>query len=249
MQKMNGMQTFKDRLLFLFGNDTGPTQIAKQIGMTFQGFTRIWYDGGIPKAETLIKIREVTGCDLTWLLTGEGSPFPDESQQTKLLDSTSLLLDKDSTSMVYDVLGHTVNVDDFVFIPYYEVKAAAGSGYYNSDENHTLVLAFRKYWIKNYLRADPNHLSVITVKGDSMEGVLNDGDNILVNHANNKPGSGLYVIRIGEDLIVKRVQSLPGGRLLITSANEAYAPFEVDISSPASDVSIIGRVEWFGRYI
>jgi phage repressor protein C with HTH and peptisase S24 domain len=242
MQKMNGMQNFKDRLLFLFGNDTGPTQIAKQIGMTFQGFTRIWYDGGIPKAETLIKIRAVTGCDLTWLLTGEGSPFPDESQQTKLLD-------KDSTSMVYDVLGRTVNVDDFVFIPYYEVKAAAGNGYYNSDESNTSVLAFRKYWIKNYLRADPNHLSVITVKGDSMEGVLNDGDNILVNHANNKPSSGLYVIRIGEDLIVKRVQSLPGGRLLITSANEAYAPFEVDISSLTSDVSIIGRVEWFGRYI
>ncbi|PIT12297.1 hypothetical protein BGI32_10000 [Snodgrassella alvi] len=82
-----------------------------------------------------------------------------------------------------------------------------------------------------------------------MESVLNDGDTILVNHAKNKPSSDLYVMRIGEDLIVKRMQSLPGRRLLVMSANAAYVPFEIDTSSPASDVSIIGKVEWFGRHI
>ncbi|MCO6514808.1 MAG: helix-turn-helix transcriptional regulator [Snodgrassella sp.] len=238
--------SFKDRLTSLFPNDKIST-IALTIGMSSVGLSKIFSKGTLPKAETLIKINEITGCDLRWLMTGTGKPYPDSNQakQTIAVESKNLT----NLPAIYNVLGRPVDIDEFVFIPYYEVKAAAGSGYYNSDENNTSVLAFRKYWIKNNLRADPKHLSVITVKGDSMEGVLNDGDNILVNHANNKPGSGLYVIRIGEDLIVKRVQSLPGGRLLITSANEAYAPFEVDISSPASDVSIIGRVEWFGRYI
>ncbi|WP_239352771.1 XRE family transcriptional regulator [Snodgrassella communis] len=217
-----------------------PNTAAKKAGVTASSVGR-WLRGeSDPSRTNLVRLAEAANVNIAWLATGEGEKFRGAERET-----SSNRLSQD----VLDVFGRPVDVNEFVFIPRYNVKAAAGDGYYNSNENSTLVFAFRKYWIKNYLQADPKHLSVIAVKGDSMEGVLNDGDNILVNHANNKPGSGLYVVRIGEDLIVKRVQSLPGGRLLITSANEAYAPFEVDISAPASDVSIIGRVEWFGRYI
>ncbi|QNT60298.1 UmuD/LexA family [Neisseria musculi] len=44
--------------------------------------------------------------------------------------------------------------------------------------------------------------------------------------------------------MVKRVQSIPG-KLLITSANPAYAPFEIDLSDMGDNIAIIGRVEWF----
>ena len=93
-------------------------------------------------------------------------------------------------------------------------------------------------------------MAVISVKGDSMEGVLNERDNILINCAKNKPGNGLYVVRIGNDLMVKRVQSLPG-KLLITSANPAYTPFEIDLAKNKDneEAAIVGRVEWFGRAI
>ncbi len=83
-----------------------------------------------------------------------------------------------------------------------------------------------------------------------MEGVLNDGDNILVNHAATTPRDGLFVLRINNDLMVKRVQSLPG-KLLITSANPAYTPFEIDLAKNKDneEAAIVGRVEWFGRAI
>lgn len=64
-----------------------------------------------------------------------------------------------------------------------------------------------------------------------------------------RAGNGIYVLRIGNDLIVKRTQTLPNKRLLISSANEAYAPFELDLNDPSSDVQIIGKVEWLGRRI
>ena len=96
---------------------------------------------------------------------------------------------------------------------------------------------------------DFKKLRVISVKGDSMAGVLNERDNILINCGKNKPGNGLYVVRIGNDLIVKRIQSMPGGKLLVTSANEAYAPFEIDAHQEYEDIAIIGKVEWFGRQI
>ena len=45
-------------------------------------------------------------------------------------------------------------------------------------------------------------------------------------------------------------QSLPG-KLLITSANPAYTPFEIDLAKNKDneEAAIVGRVEWFGRAI
>lgn len=48
-------------------------------------------------------------------------------------------------------------------------------------------MAFRRDWIEHYVCRELDKLSVIAVKGDSMEGVLNEGDTILVNHAATPP--------------------------------------------------------------
>jgi len=141
-----------------------------------------------------------------------------------------------------------VDLSEFVFVPRYNVAAAAGYGAPVFGEEPLFCLAFRKYWIDNYVTKQPEKLSVITVKGDSMEGVLNHGDSILINHAETDPRDGLYVLRIGNDLFVKRVQRIPG-KLLVTSENPRYAPFEIDLSNAQDDIAIIGRVEWYGRSI
>lgn len=132
-------------------------------------------------------------------------------------------------------------------MPSYNVAAAAGYGAPVFGEEPLFCLAFRRYWIENYVTRQTDKLSVIAVKGDSMEGILNHGDNILINHAETEPRDGLYVLRIGNDLFVKRVQRMPG-KLLVTSANPHYAPFEIDLSH-TDDIAIVGRVEWFGRTV
>ena len=87
------------------------------------------------------------------------------------------------------------------------------------------------------------------VKGDSMVGVLNDKDAILVDHSQTEASDGLYALRIGNETFVKRVQRLPDS-LLITSANQEYQPFTVPLENgdaASSNVSIIGKVVWLGR--
>lgn len=148
-----------------------------------------------------------------------------------------------------DTLGNPVDLNEFVFIPRYNLKASAGHGASTDGEKPVFSMAFRKYWIDNYLRADPHDLSVISVKGDSMKGVLEDRDVILLNHAERNPSAGLYVLRLDGDLIVKQVQRLPGGILRVTSANTAYEAFDVDINHLPTDFEIIGKVVWFGRQI
>ena len=228
------MDTFKDRLAFLWKDEARQAKIAADIDMTIAGFSRIWNEGGLPESETLKKIKQLKGCSIDWLLTGEGSPFPD-SEAPK--------------ATATDTLGNPVDIDEFVFVPRYDIQAAAGHGQLVGDEQPIFAMAFRRYWIENYVTRDIKNLSVISVKGDSMEGVLNDGDTILINHGQTTPRDGLYVLRLNENLLVKRLQLIPGGIVNVISANEAYPTFEIDLKNPTDDVAIIGRVEWFGRSI
>ena len=228
------MDTFKDRLAFLWKDEARQAKIAADIDMTIAGFSRIWNEGGLPKSETLKKIKQLKGCSIDWLLTGEGSPFPD-SEAPK--------------ATATDTLGNPVDIDEFVFVPRYDIQAAAGHGQLVGDEQPMFAMAFRRYWIENYVTRDIKNLSVISVKGDSMEGVLNDGYTILINPGQTTPRDGLYVLRLNENLLVKRLQLIPGGIVNVISANEAYPTFEIDLKNPTDDVAIIGRVEWFGRSI
>lgn len=82
-----------------------------------------------------------------------------------------------------------------------------------------------------------------------MSGALNDKDIILIDHSRTEAGDGLYALRIGNEIFVKRVQRLPH-TLLITSENPQYKPFEVSLQngdSSDNNVSIIGKVVWLGR--
>lgn len=228
------MNTFKERLAFLWKDEARQAKIAADIDMTIAGFSRIWNDGGLPKSETLKKIKQLKGCSIDWLLTGEGEPFPDSGTHK---------------AKASDTLGNPVDIDEFVFVPRYDIQAAAGHGQLVGDEKPVFTMAFRRYWIENYVTRDTQKLSVISVKGDSMEGVLNDGDSILINHGETVPRDGLYVLRINENLLVKRLQLMPGGIVNVISANEAYPTFEIDLKNTSEDFAVIGRVEWFGRNI
>ena len=229
------MQTFKERLIFLWQHEAKQAKIAADIGMTIAGFSRIWNEEGLPKAETLKKIKQLKGCSIDWLLTGKGEPFPAAMAS--------------AAATVCDTLGNPVNIDEFVFIPHYGVQAAAGQGYLVEEETPRFSVAFRRYWIENYITRDIQKLSVISVRGDSMAGVLNDGDTILINHSHTVPRDGLYVLRINNNLLVKRLQLMPAGMINVISANEAYPTFEINLNNMTDDVAIIGRVEWFGRTI
>lgn len=227
------MQTFKERLAWLWKGER-QTKIAADIDMTMAGFSRIWHEGGLPKSETLKKIKQLKKCSIDWLLTGEGEPFPTATN-----------------SVVRDTLGQIVNIDDFVYVPKYDIEAAAGAGQLVNNEQPAFTMAFRKDWFNHFVSTEINSLSVISVKGDSMEGVLNDGDTILVQcmNTNTIRRDGLYVLRINDNLLVKRLQLMPSNVINVISANEAYPSFEIDLNKDGENVQIIGKVIWFGRYL
>lgn len=88
----------------------------------------------------------------------------------------------------------------------------------------------------------PDNLAVIIVRGASMQGALNDGDRVLVDLQDREPRSGfIYVLRQGSELLVRHCQLLPGNVLRVSSENQAYQPYDVDLAK-TEDFEVIGRV-------
>ena len=231
------MTSFKDRLLQLFP-DYSIAKIAESIEMSHMGLTKVFRNNTIPKADTLLNIHNKTGCDFKWLITGEGQPFPTEN--TVVSNSHS------DTPIIEDTLGNKVDLDDFVFLPRYDVYASAGHGYGVDGEENLYPLAFRRDWLLYHIGGQFDKLSVIVVKGDSMEGVLNDADTILVNHADTTPRDGIYVLRIDNEIYVKRINHQPG-KLIVSSANKEYSSFEINLHDDSINFAVIGKVVWLGR--
>lgn len=138
----------------------------------------------------------------------------------------------------------------YVYVPLYDVRAAAGHGAVAQSEGVVNELAFREDWIRSTLHVRPSDLSLVHVEGDSMEPDLRAGDIILIDHTDaSARREGIYVLRMEDALLVKQVQRMPGGVLRLVSRNPAYEPILLPIPEvqPGGKVSIIGRVVWACR--
>jgi Peptidase S24-like len=138
--------------------------------------------------------------------------------------------------------------DDVVLVPRLAVGASAGPGTLDADDAPLGQIGFETRWLRQ-LTPNPKALSIIQVSGDSMVPTLADGDDILVDRADgaDQMRDGIYVLRVDESLIVKRLALNPAlHNFTVHSDNPAY-PAWTDVD-PAG-IDIVGRVIWTGRRI
>lgn len=128
---------------------------------------------------------------------------------------------------------------DWVDVPRLPLGASAGPGALALEELPIGAFRFSARWLREQ-GLDPRMLSAIRVEGDSMEGTLRDGDEILVDRSPRPLRDGIHVVRTGEALLVKRVDLGRPGRITLVSDNPAYRPIEL----PPEEVQVIGRVVW-----
>jgi phage repressor protein C with HTH and peptisase S24 domain len=136
------------------------------------------------------------------------------------------------------------NRGDWVEIPRLSLEASAGPGATTAEEIPFDAFRFSRRWLREN-GLEPAQLSAIRVMGDSMDPLLRDGDEILVDRTPRAFREGVHVVRLGEALHVKLLQAVPPGRLRLISQNPAYEPVEVAMS----DVDVVGRVVWKGGRI
>ena len=142
-------------------------------------------------------------------------------------------------------------MSDYVAVPLYDgVRAAAGHGALVEHEIAERSVNFSATWLRSTFGARPKDLCMINVTGDSMEPTLRAGDVLLIDCRVLRPDrEGIYVVRINDAILVKRVQVLPGGVFRFTSDNPAFQPFNVTPEDESNAPVIIGRALWSGRLL
>lgn len=223
-----------DRLKLIRGTRS-QEDAAAGIGVSMNSWGRYEREERPPDADFLLKLRQKQGINPDWLLTGEGER---------------------EVSWAAEEAGAYSVSDGFVRLPLYrDVSARAGGGTLVEADSEKAVemRSFSLQWIRYELRANPADLMLMYAEGDSMDDGrdgLRPGDVMIVNKTDtDAQKDGVYVLRVDDALMVKRLQRLPGDRLRVISDNPSYQAFEVDLKARSSGLQIIGRViyAWGGR--
>jgi phage repressor protein C with HTH and peptisase S24 domain len=128
---------------------------------------------------------------------------------------------------------------DWVDVPRLALGASAGAGVLPGEEQPIGAFRFSTQWIRQQ-GLDPAQLTAIAVTGDSMEPTLRDGDEILVDRTARTLRDGVYVVRVGDALLVKRLDPGQPGHIVLISDNQVYRPFTL----APEELEVIGRVVW-----
>lgn len=186
-------------------------RLAKDVGMAQSSVNKLLKDAN--SSRKTVEIASVLGVRPEWLSTGEG-----EMEVSGERESRALYQVKAQENGIYrvDVL---------------DVKASAGPGaLVTSDFIETIrAIEYTTEQARALFGNRPaNHVKVITVNGDSMDGTISPGDQIFVDTGiTHFDGDGVYVFVFGKTLHVKRLQ-MQRDRLAVISDNPIYDKWYVE---------------------
>jgi phage repressor protein C with HTH and peptisase S24 domain len=227
---------FTARLQLILQHWPSADRLARAMSVSPSAF-RKWLRGEAePSRERLVALADATNVAIAWLAKGEG-PAPEFARREH----------GPAQGRAGDDRG--VDLGRFIVLPKQAEAAAAGSTTPPPPRPQTEYIAFRHDWVRAALGIDPADLVLETAVGESMQPTINNGDLLLVDTTDRDFNSfGVYVLEVGGERLVKRVQRKLDGSLVLISDNETYQPDQVS-GEMLKDVRVIGRVVWGGGSI
>ncbi|MFW5392157.1 helix-turn-helix transcriptional regulator [Yersinia sp. 2544 StPb PI] len=170
----------------------------------------------IPDSTNILALSRWLGVRSEWLEYGRGSMRED--------------------SVIAPSLLAAIDTDQFYRVEVLDVQASAGDGYLVSSDFIETIRAIE--YTNDQARVlfgnrPADMVKVITVKGDSMSGTIESGDQIFLDMAVNFfDGDGIYVFVFGQTLHVKRLQMVKN-TLLVLSDNKNYKEWSIEEADEA----------------
>lgn len=223
-KKQNLDKKFIERMEYCANLSGNPAKLSKSSGISRSMISDYLSGKSDPSRSRLISIANAAGVSIEWLVTGIGEP-----QKTYGLS--------DNPQEAY------IHHDSLARIPIMNLSASAGGGSVVTTEDTDGYLAFEPSWLHR-MGLNRAELFTMPTMGESMEPTIKAGEYVLCSSAEHhtKIGDGIYVIRLEGNILVKRLQVLPGGILEISSDNaQFYKAFTLDMKSNA-DFKILGKV-------
>lgn len=198
---------------------------AVETGLPATTLTK-YLGGSMPGLENLIIIAEHAGVTTDWLALGRGPKTHDGA-----------------------VVRDAELPSQFRLIPRLPVQPSSGFGTMVADESPTEMLAFRSDWLRR-VGINPDFAHVLTNRGDSNEPTIRDGDILLVDTSIDRVvDNAFYIVVYQGNALLKRVQMLRDGSIVLSSDNKLAYRDEVVSPDDVPDLRIAARLMWFGRSI
>ncbi len=185
--------------------DAGLTQaqLGEKIGVSQNTIQKIERGGN---TTYVVQLAEVLGVSANWLQTGEGN-----------------------TNLVALIPENEIDDDDAIIFDVLDVKASAGFGAGGDVMEVIHQIKFNStHYFELFRGMNPNNISIISVKGDSMSPTFENGDLLFIDTSiDTYDGDGIYVFTFDNFIFVKRIQKT-GRHFTIISDNKFYDPWELD---------------------
>lgn len=135
-------------------------------------------------------------------------------------------------------------------IPQFDTGGAMGSGLLLRDQPGVIQSwGVSREWIEKNVRSHTGvqNLCIVTGFGDSMKGMFNSGDPLIIDRGvNTVEGDAVYFFRVENEGFIKRLQRVPGEGLRVLSENKKYETWTI---KAGMDFEVFGRVikAWQGE--
>jgi phage repressor protein C with HTH and peptisase S24 domain len=191
------------------------TEIWKAAGKTSGAYSQ-WMNGGGLAGDSLLGVANVLKVTPRSLESGRN--WPEEVTDKK--DGSGIVIDQ-----------------------YHDVRGAMGDGVLLRDQPGQITgWKVTKEWVSKNVphNTGANNLRIVTGFGDSMRGMFNSGDPLIVDiGVKSVEYDGVYFFRVGEEGFIKRLQRIPGDGIRALSENKAYESWTI---KPEMDFEVFGRV-------
>lgn len=198
-----------------------------------------YLSGGNMKLAHLSAIADALEVSVGWLVTGRGPKKVNHTADPPEAAEQHAIAIRDDVSKNSEHSQRMV----YIPIPRFNIRASAGFGALVEHEQVVEYVAYNQDFVRTHLRRDPKHLVLVEARGDSMEPSIRDGDILTVDISPDQAvqHSQVHVIRVDDDLIVKRLERRLDGGLTVHSDNPRYSP-EFVARDQLETLHILGRV-------
>lgn len=214
---------------------TSKNAFAKKCGLPFSTMNTYLEGKSIPGLDIALKIALANQVSIDWLagLT--------ENKSVEKVKTSSHNCNNDSTVSCYIPSLTDLELGKSKSIPLISAETirCAGQEYSNGH-----LFPFKVQMFKD-MGVDPNNILIMSIRGDAMSPSLKHGDLVLIDKGNTEVrDNALYAITVNEDLLIRRLQHLPGKKIKVIADNkQEVEPFEL----PLDELDVVGKLIWLAR--
>ena len=219
-----------ERITTLRGKESRKN-FAERVGIVENTLRNYETGASLPNSDVVAEICAKKNVSPGWLLTGTGPMFTTEH----------VVKTPAGQPQAIEASDHQI-----IMVPLVEARLSAGHGSLETDGISERKYAFRSDFLRR--KGSVKDMVLMRVDGDSMEPEVRNGDVVLVDQSQQAPRAGsVYAVGVEDVVYLKKLNAEPG-KIILSSFNPDYGPFEIDTRGDlATNVRIIGRVVWSCR--